>query len=102
MNFAMRGDRQIADNPKANTKAALLAAGHGAFEDVEDAGLVFFRDADAVIPNNQLRRGAVTIQRDLDLLARTILDGVRQELIGDLLDGQCIEQPAYLAFDTRF
>jgi len=98
----MHGIDKVADNPEANAKAALLALGHRALEGTEDASLVFFRDADSVILNSQSRRGAVTNQRDLDRLARAIFDRVRQEVIGDLLDSQLIEQPGYLAFDARF
>ena len=80
----------------------LLAPGHRALEGTEDASLVFFRNADPVVLNSQSRVGAVTNQRDLDRLARAILDSVRQEVIGDLLDSQLIEQPGYLTFDARF
>ena len=98
----MHGIDKMADNLEANSKAALLTPGHCALEGTEDASLVFFRDADAVISYGQSRLGAVTNQRDFDWLARAILDGVRQKVIGDLLDGQFIEQPGYLAFDARF
>jgi len=102
MDLALPGIDKLADNPEANAKAALLSPGHRALEGIEDASLIFFRDADAVIPNGQSCRGAVTNQRDLDRLARAILDGVRREVIGDLLNSQFIEQPEYTAFDARF
>ena len=102
MDLAMHGIDKLADNPEASAKAALLTPGHRALEGIEDASLIFFRDADAVIPNGQSCRGAVTNQRDPDRLARAIFDGVRQEVIGDLLDSHFIEQPGYLAFDARF
>src|ERR1700730_17430548 len=98
----MHSIHKVADNPEANAEAALLAPGHRALEGTEDASLVFLRDADSVILNSQSRRGAVTSQRDPDRLARAIFDGVRQEVIGDLLDSQFIEQPGYLAFNARF
>ena len=53
IDFAMHGIDKMADNPKANSEAALLTPSHGALEGIEDAGLVFFRDADAVIPNGR-------------------------------------------------
>jgi len=102
MDLAMHGIDKLADNPEARAKAALLAPGHRALEGIEYASLIFFRDADAVIPNGQSCRGAVTNQRNLDGLARAILDSARQEVIGDLLNSQFIEQPGYLAFDARF
>jgi hypothetical protein len=102
MNLAMQGIHKLADNPEANAEAAVLAPGHRALEGIEDASLVFFRDADAVIPNGQSRLGAVTNQRDLDRLACAILDSIRQEVIDDLLNSQFIEQPGDLSFDTRF
>ena len=97
----MHGIHKLADNPQANAEAALLAPGHRALEGTEDASLVFFRDADSVILNSQSCRGAVTNQRDPDRLARAILEGVRQEVIGDLLDSQLIQQPGYVVFDAR-
>ena len=89
----MHGIHKMADQPEINTEAALLAPGHCAFEGIEDAGLVFFRGADSA---------AVTNEGDLDRLARAISDGVRQEVIGDLLDRQFIKHPGYLACDARF
>jgi hypothetical protein len=47
----MHGIHKLADNPQANAEAAVLAPGHHAFEGVEYAGLVCFRDTDAVIPD---------------------------------------------------
>ena len=87
---------------RPKTEAALFTPGHGAFEGTEDAGSVFFRDADAVIPCGQSRLASVTNEGDLDRLARAIFDGVRQEVIGDLLDRQFIKHPGYLACDARF
>src|SRR5260370_37167653 len=101
MDLDMHRVHKLADNPEAHAKTALLAPGHRALEGIEDARLVRFRDADSVILNSQSRRGAVTNQRDLDRFARAILDGVRQEVIGDLVNSQLIEQPGYLAFDAR-
>jgi hypothetical protein len=98
----MHGIHKMADNPEPNTETALLTPGHCALEGTEDAGLVLFRDADAVIPNGEVCLAAVTNQRDLDWLASAILDGVRQQVIGDLLDSQLIEQPGHPAFDARF
>ncbi|MGA7868053.1 MAG: hypothetical protein WCA23_29475, partial [Stellaceae bacterium] len=77
MDLATHGTHELADNPEANAEAAVLAPSHRAFEGTKDAGLVLFRDADAVIPNSHLRHGAVTNQRDLDRFARAILKGVR-------------------------
>ena len=102
MDLAMHGIHKMADYPEANTEAALFTPGHSAFEGTEDAGLVFFRDADAVIRCGQSRLAAVTNEGDLDRLARAIFDGVRQEVIGDLLDRQFIKQPGHLACDARF
>ena len=45
----MHGIHKMPGNPEANSEAALLTPGHRTFEGTEDAGLVFFRDADAVI-----------------------------------------------------
>ena len=102
IDLTLHGIHKMADNLEANTEAALITPGHRAFEGAEDTGLVFVRDADAVIPNGQSCLGAMTNQRDLDRLASAIFDGVRQEVIGDLFDGQCIEQSGHLAFDARF
>jgi hypothetical protein len=102
MDLAMHGIHKMPGNPEANSEAALLTPGHRAFEGIEDAGLVFFRDADAVIPYGQSCLGAVANQGDLDRLARAILDGVREEIVRDLLDGEFIEHPGHLAFDARF
>ena len=93
MDLAMHGIHEMTDNPEANTEAALLTPAHHAFEGVEDAGLVFFRGADSA---------AVTNEGDLDRLARAIFDGVRQEVIGDMLYRQFIKQPGHLACDARF
>src|ERR1700730_5874340 len=51
--LAMHGIHKLADHPEANAETALLAPGHRALESIEDAGLVFFRDTDPVIPNDQ-------------------------------------------------
>ena len=76
MDLAIHGIHKMADYPEANTEAALFTPGHGAFEGTEDAGSVFFRDADAVIPCGQSRLASVTNEGDLDRLARAIFDGV--------------------------
>src|ERR1700719_2532475 len=102
MDLAMHGIHKMPDTPEANTEAALLTPGHRTFEGTEDAGLVFFRDADAVILYGQSCLGAVANQGDLDQLARAILDGVREEIVRDLLDVEFIEQPGNLARDARF
>src|SRR4051812_27708585 len=102
MDLAMHGIHKLADNPKADAEAAVLAPGHRALEGTKDASLVLFRDADAMISDSEPRVGAVTNQRDLDRFARAILEGIRQEVIGDLLNSQFIKQPAHVVFDARF
>lgn len=51
MDFALHGIHKLAGNPEANAEAAVLAPGHRALEGIEDASLVFLRNADPVIPN---------------------------------------------------
>jgi hypothetical protein len=60
MDLATHGIHELADNPEANAETTVLAPGHRAFEGTKDAGLVLFRDADAVIPNSQPRGDAVS------------------------------------------
>src|ERR1700759_5491630 len=71
MDLPMHVTHKLPDNPKANAETTMLTPGHGALEDIEDASLVFLRDADRVILNTQLRLGAVTNQRDLYWFAGT-------------------------------
>jgi hypothetical protein len=63
--------------------------------------LVCFRNADAVIPNDQSSLFVVTNQRDLDWLASAVLHGIRYQVVGDLLDNELIERAGYIVFDVR-
>ena len=78
MDLAMHDIHKLADNPEANAEAAVLAPGHGGLEGIEDASLVFFRDADAVVLYRQPYLGAVAQQRDLDCFARAIFVGMKR------------------------
>jgi hypothetical protein len=101
MEFTMHGIHKLTHNPKANAKAALLAPGHGALKDLEDAGLVCFRNANAVIPDGKSGLCALANQQDLNWLASAVLDRIRDQVVGDLLDNELVERPGYLMFDVH-
>src|SRR6185437_17158972 len=53
--FAAMGDRQLAGDPQAQPETAVVPAGDGPLEALEDALLVFRSDADAVIAHGDER-----------------------------------------------
>ena len=60
MDFARHGIHKLTGNPEADTEATVLALGYRALKRVKNASLIVFGNADAVISNNQSRRGTMT------------------------------------------
>src|SRR6267142_2013388 len=71
---------------EAQPEPAVMAAGHGALESVEDAQQVLGWDPDPMVAHRELKPGRVALERDIDRVSGAELDGVREEVGDDLID----------------
>ena len=85
---------ELAHDPKtdAEASAARAAHRHQPLERREDPGLVLGRDADTVVADRQAGQGAVGTERHHDRLASTVLEGVGEQVVQDLIKGHLVEQ----------
>src|SRR6267142_2991163 len=75
---------------EAQPEPAVMAAGHGALEPVEDAQQVLGCDADPMVADDQLKPGRVALERDVDRLSGAELDGVGEEVGDDLIQSRTV------------
>src|SRR5437763_6423682 len=87
---AVRVDDLLGDE-EPEAQPAVLAHRHRAGESLEDPGLLFLRDADAVVGHLDARAQALAADLDLDRLATAVLDGVDHQIREGLFDPQRME-----------
>src|SRR5207302_575470 len=84
-------------DPESQPEAAIAPAGDGPLESVEDAPLIAWRDADAVIAHRQLDRAGGGPDRDLDRLVVAVFHGVGKQVADHLLDPPAVPEATAIA-----
>lgn len=82
---------ELARDPQTETEAGVVSLGDGALEALEDALVVVFADADAVILAAHDDMLADRLAAHRDRLRRAVFHGIREQVRDDLLEPLRVE-----------